>query len=125
MLVLDRRDAHVARPRVESPGHPTGFSLTNVNTVNWERLWRMSGINFVVFFIVACLIYGNQPKLGASADKLVSFCDGDRTPIPIATVIFGVGVLNLLWFAAAITALRCRPSHTQSPAREMTRSRRD
>ena len=24
----------------------------------WERLWRMSGINFVIFFIIAYLIYG-------------------------------------------------------------------
>jgi hypothetical protein len=72
--------------------------------VNWERLWRSSGINFVVFFVIAYVIYGNQPKVGASADKLVSFYDGDRTRILIATVIFGLAVLNLLWFAAAITS---------------------
>jgi hypothetical protein len=72
--------------------------------VNWERLWRMNGINFVVFFIIAYIIYGNQPKVGASAGKLVSFYDGDRTRILIATVILGLGVLNLLWFAAALTS---------------------
>jgi hypothetical protein len=72
--------------------------------VNWERLWRMNGINFVVFFIIAYVIYGSQPKVGASADKLVSFYDGDRTRILIATVIFGLAVLNLLWFAAALTS---------------------
>jgi hypothetical protein len=75
--------------------------------VNWERLWRSAGIQFVVFFIIAYVIYGNQPKVGASADKLVSFYDGDRTRILIATVIFGLAVLNLLWFAAALaSALR-------------------
>lgn len=72
--------------------------------VNWERLWRMNGINFVLFFIIAYVIYGDQPKVGASADKLVSFYDGDRTRILIATVIFGLAVLNLLWFAAALTS---------------------
>ena len=72
--------------------------------VNWERLWRMNGINFVVFFIIAYVVYGDQPKVGASADKLVSFYDGDRTRILIATVIFALAVLNLLWFAAAITS---------------------
>ena len=72
--------------------------------VNWERLWRVSGINFVLFFIVAFVIYGNQPKVGASTDKLVSFYDGDRTRILIATVIFGLAILNLLWFAAALTS---------------------
>jgi hypothetical protein len=72
--------------------------------VNWERVWRMNGINFVLFFIIAYAIYGNQPKVGASTDKLVSFYDGDRTRILIATVIFGLAVLNLLWFAAAVTS---------------------
>jgi hypothetical protein len=33
--------------------------------VFWERLWRMSGINFVVFFIIAYVIYGHQPQVGA------------------------------------------------------------
>jgi len=68
----------------------------------WERLWRMSGINFVVFFIIAYVIYGNQPKVGASTDALVAFYQGDRTRILIAAVVFGLAVLNLLWFAAAL-----------------------
>jgi hypothetical protein len=70
--------------------------------VFWERLWRMSGINFVVFFIIAYVIYGHQPQVGASADALVAFYHGDRTRILIAAVFSGVAVLNLLWFAAAI-----------------------
>src|ERR1700687_46256 len=68
----------------------------------WERLWCMSGINFVIFFIIAYLIYGYQPRVGASADALVAFYDGDRTRILIAAVISGLAVLNLLWFAAAL-----------------------
>jgi hypothetical protein len=68
----------------------------------WERLWRASGINFVVFFIVAYVIYGSQPQVGASADALVAFYDGNRTRILIAAVLAGVAVLNLLWFAAAL-----------------------
>lgn len=75
-----------------------------MSPVNWERLWRSAGIQFVVFFVIAWVIYGDQPKVGASADKLVSFYDGDRTRILIATVIFGFAVLNLLWFAAALTS---------------------
>ena len=71
--------------------------------VGWERNWRGSGIGFVLFFIVAYVIYGSQPKVGASADKLASFYDGDRTRILIAAVIFGIGILNLLWFAAALS----------------------
>ena len=31
-----------------------------------ERLWRMSGINFVVFLIIAYVIYGYQPPVGAA-----------------------------------------------------------
>jgi hypothetical protein len=73
-------------------------------TPNWERLWRSAGIQFVVLFVVAWIIYGDQPKVGASVGKLVSFYDGDRTRILIATVILGLAVLNLLWFAAALTS---------------------
>jgi hypothetical protein len=55
----------------------------------------------------AGLIRGAQPKVGASADTLVSFYDGDRTRILIATVIFGFAFLNLMRFGAAIaSALR-------------------
>jgi hypothetical protein len=68
----------------------------------WERLWRMSGINFVAFFIIAYLIYGQQPQIGASANTLVTFYDGERIRILIAAVFSGIAVLNLMWFAAAL-----------------------
>ena len=68
----------------------------------WERFWRLSGIQFVGLFIVAYVIYGYQPGIGASADALVAFYDGHRTRILIATVISGLNLLNLLWFTAAL-----------------------
>ena len=80
-------------------------SSTGANTsVFWERLWRMSGINFVVFFIIAYVLYRHQPQVGASADALVAFYGGDRTRVLIAAVVSGLAVLNLLWFAAALRA---------------------
>ena len=79
-------------------------SSTNVYATAgfWERLWRTSGIHFVVFFIIAYVIYGYQPRVGASADALVAFYDGNRTRILIAAVFSGMAVLNLLWFVAAL-----------------------
>jgi len=72
----------------------------------WERLWRMSGINSVVFLLIAYVIYGYQPEIGASAKTLVAFYDGDRIRVLIAAVFAGLAVLNLMWFAAALrTAL--------------------
>ncbi len=68
----------------------------------WERLWRLSGNNFVIFAIIAYVIYGSQPQVGASPDALVAFYDGHRTRILIAAAISGLAVLNLLWFAAAL-----------------------
>jgi hypothetical protein len=76
--------------------------MSSAATVNsWERLWRSSGIIFV-FFIIAYVVYGDQPKVGASADTLVSFYDSHRARIMIASMLIGVAVLLLLWFAAAI-----------------------
>src|SRR2546427_12800960 len=68
----------------------------------WEGLWRMSGFNFVVSAIIAWVIYGNPPQVGAPADALVAFYDGHRTRILIAAVVSGLNVLNLMWFAAAL-----------------------
>ena len=68
----------------------------------WDRLWRTAGIQFVVFFVVACGIYGHLPGVSASADALVGFYIGDRTRILIAAALLGLNVLNLMWFAAAL-----------------------
>ena len=68
----------------------------------WERLWRTAGIQSLLCFIVAYIVYGHQPQIGASADALAAFYDGNRTQILIAAVFYGLAVLNLMWFAAAI-----------------------
>ena len=68
----------------------------------WERLWRTSGIQFVGLLIIASVIYGSQPHVGASADALVAFYNGDRTRILIAVVFSGLNLLNLLWFTTAV-----------------------
>ena len=73
--------------------------------MDWERIWRGSGVVFAVLVIIASVIYGRQPKLGASDVKLVSFYDGDRTRILIATVIFCFAFLELLWFGAALSSV--------------------
>jgi len=70
----------------------------------WERFWRTSGIQFVVIFVIAYLIYGYQPPVGASADALLAVYGGNRTRILIAAVISGLNMLNLMWFAAALRA---------------------
>ncbi|PYP71122.1 MAG: hypothetical protein DMD36_04625, partial [Gemmatimonadetes bacterium] len=61
-------------------------SSTSVYTTRgfWEGLWRKSGIGFVAFAIIAYVIYGYQPQVGAPADALVAFYDGHRTRILIA-----------------------------------------
>ena len=68
----------------------------------WERLWRTGGIQSILFFIIAYLVYGNQPQVGASPDALAAFYDGERTRILIAAVFYGLAILNLMWFAAAL-----------------------
>src|SRR5438445_10180267 len=70
----------------------------------WERLWRTAGIQSILCFIVAYIIYGHQPEVGASAEALAAFYDGDRMRILIAAVFYGLSVLNLMWFAAALRA---------------------
>src|ERR1700681_4178513 len=80
----------------------TSSASTYTTQPFWERLWRTAGIQFVVIFIIAYVVYGYQPQVGASPDALVAFYTGDRTRILIAAVFSGLNVLNLMWFAAAL-----------------------
>ena len=65
------------------------------------------GIGAVAFFVIAYLIYGHQPPVGASADALVAFYDGGRARVLIAAIVTGMAVLNLMWFAAAVRTTGC------------------
>lgn len=70
----------------------------------WERLWRLSGVTFLLCLVIAFALYGNPPHVGASADALVSYYDAHRARILVAAAVSGMAILNLLWFAAAIRA---------------------
>jgi hypothetical protein len=65
-------------------------------------LWRTAGIQSIGCFLIAYFIYGQQPHVGASTDSLLAFYGGNSTRILIAAVFFGLSVLNLMWFAAAL-----------------------
>ncbi len=84
----------------------TGIPPTSATRTSafWERLWRLSGINALVFFVIAYFIYGDQPHVGAGAEVIAAFYNGDRLRILIAAVFSGMAVLNLMWFAAALRA---------------------
>src|ERR1700687_3703981 len=73
-----------------------------MSTPNWDRLWRAAGIQFVVFFVISCVIYGHLPGVSATADELAGFYSGDRTRILIAVAFLGLNILNLMWFAASL-----------------------
>ena len=68
----------------------------------WERLWRTAGVQSVGLFVVAYFVYGDQPHVGASAEALTAFYQGDRVRILTAAVLGGFAILNLMWFAAAL-----------------------
>ena len=68
----------------------------------WERLWRTGGIQSLLCFIIAYVIYGHQPQVGAPSDALAAFYNSGRTQILISAIFYGFAVLNLMWFAAAI-----------------------
>src|SRR6266850_3871054 len=81
---------------------PTAASTGKYGRAFWEGQWRGSGIIFVALAIVAYVIYGSQPHVGAPADALAAFYGGHRTRILIAAAISGLNILNLMWFAAAL-----------------------
>ena len=68
----------------------------------WERLWRTSGAHAVLFLLIAYVIYGFQPQLGAPRDTLLVFYGTHHVRILTAAVISGLAALNLMWFGAAL-----------------------
>jgi hypothetical protein len=68
----------------------------------WERMWRSAGIQSAGLFIIAYLVYGAPPPIGASHEELAAYYAGGRFGIPLAAALCGLAVLNLMWFAAAI-----------------------
>ena len=82
----------------------SGTERTTMDPSAFDRVWRGSGVAFVVTFVASWLIYGSQPGIDASADTLVAFYDGDRTRILIGSSLLALALLNLLWFAAALAS---------------------
>ena len=76
-----------------------------MSKVDWDKNWRGAGIQAAVLFLIAYGVFGGQPKVGASAAELVSFYDGHRTRILIATVILGFAILALLWFVTVLASV--------------------
>ena len=70
-----------------------------------ERHWRSGGVIFAILYIVAYLMYGSQPGLGASNDSIVSFYTANSTRILIADFILGFAFLYLVWFASALSSV--------------------
>ena len=80
----------------------TSSSSVYTTPAFWDRLWRTAGIQSAFCFIAGYILYGHQPQVGASADALAAFYGGSATRILISAVLYGLAVLNLMWFAAAI-----------------------
>src|SRR5258707_5279998 len=74
----------------------TSSASVYTTPVFWERLWRTAGIQSFFCFLVAYVVSGQQPQVGASADALSAFYDGDRMRILIPAGFYGLGILNLI-----------------------------
>jgi hypothetical protein len=88
----------MSTPTLATPSSPS----VTANRLLFERLWRTAGIQCIGLLIVAYVICGSLPRVGASADTVVAFYTDQRTRILIAAILSGLAVLNLMWFAAAI-----------------------
>jgi hypothetical protein len=72
--------------------------------INWERWARATGIGFVVMFIVSFIVLGESPKVNDSAQKIVSFFDGDRGRVLTAMILFGIAFSLFVFFIGAIAS---------------------
>lgn len=63
---------------------------------------RAAGVGFVVLTVIAFIVAGESPKVTDPTADVISYYDGDRGQVLVSALLFGVAVLLLLWFAAAI-----------------------
>src|SRR5262245_62116234 len=90
---------------MHAPRQEDGMSATDsVSSTSgvYERLWRTAGIQFAGLFVAAYAFYGYQPGIGATPDELTAFYGAFRVQTPVAALLGGMAILNLMWFAAAI-----------------------
>ena len=80
----------------------TATTTSKYGRLFFERLWRMSGIQAVAFLVIGSVVAGFGPGVGASSDAIAAFYASNSARILIATPIFGLAILNLMWFASAI-----------------------
>ena len=70
--------------------------------MNGERWARAAGGGFVVLTVIAFIVAGESPKVADPPADVISYYDGDRGQVLVSALLFGVAVVLLLWFAAAI-----------------------
>jgi hypothetical protein len=70
--------------------------------MSWERSARASGAAFVVLAVAAFVIAGESPKVSDSAEKVVAYLDSNRSQLIVGALLFAVGFVFFLWFAAAV-----------------------
>jgi hypothetical protein len=71
-------------------------------SVNWERWARGAGIGFVVFVVLAFVVGGDTPTVGDPVEDVVSYYDGDRGKVLVASALFAIGLGFWIWFAGTL-----------------------
>jgi len=75
-----------------------------MGAVNWERWARAAGVGFVVFAVAAFIVGGESPMVGDSAEEVVSYYDGERGQVLVASFLFAVALGFWVWFAGALAS---------------------
>jgi hypothetical protein len=70
--------------------------------MNWERWARASGAAFVVLAAAAFIIAGETPKVSDDPEKIVDYLDSNRNQLIVGALLFAIGFVFFLWFAAAV-----------------------
>ena len=73
-----------------------------MNAFSWERCARASGAVFVVLAAAAFIIAGESPKVSDSPEKIVDYLDSNRNQLIVGALLFAIGFVFFLWFAAAV-----------------------
>src|SRR5687768_16737991 len=87
-------------------------SSTTGGSMNDRRLTPLMGIVSVVFFVISVFVIesGDTPGEDATGAEVAAYYDGALGRLAVALILWGVGMVALVWFLDGLRVLISRAS---------------
>lgn len=71
---------------------------------SWDRMAAGAGIGTVVLFVIGSVVVGDRPRVDDPTAELAAYYGDDRANLVAALILYGLGAVLFLWFAASLAS---------------------